>query len=269
MINPTDEVIKELESFQLKTAHNITCNNELYNSIYLTSSGRHFMGLINQSKKTFVLPISNYKDIKVFNPGQPYVAYKKSDSSNYKIIHLPSLKETTEEYERIEPYKNRITVKQNGKCGVLDSLFNIIIEPKYEELSFCITINPYFKTEDKAKKFPNRYLVIIDYKYGIINEKEEILLKPEYDYISCYTPFIHIKKDGKTGVMNRDLELMIPIEYQSVERSGYIGDDHFLAKKDGKYGIITKKNKIVPKNKETPSHIICLPCSVSKSNKEG
>ncbi|MBK6833777.1 MAG: WG repeat-containing protein [Bacteroidetes bacterium] len=45
--------------------------------------------------------------------------------------------------------------------------------------------------------------------------------------------------------MNRDLEFMIPLEYQSVERSGYIGDDHFLAKKDGKYGIITKKNKIV------------------------
>jgi len=244
-INTKDEIIKDLETFQLKTAHNITCNNQLYNTIHLTSNGRHFTGLINQTKKTFVLPISSYKDIKVFNPGQPYVAYKKTDSSDYKIIHLPSLKETTGEYERMEPYKNRITVKQKGKCGVLDSLFNVIIEAKYQELNFCLTTNPYFKTEDKAKKIPNRYLVIIDNKFGIINEKEEILLKPEYDYISCYTPLIQVKKDGKTGIMNRDLELMIPIEYQSVERSGYIGDEHFLAKKDGKYGIINKKNKIV------------------------
>ena len=244
-INTTEEIIKELDSYQLKTAHNITCNNEFYNTIYLTSGGRHFTGLINQNKKTFVLPISNYKDIKTFNTGQPYVAYKKADNSDYKIIHLPSLKETTGEYERMDPYKNRITVKQNGKCGVLDSLFNVVIEPKYHELNFCLTTNPYFKTEDKAKKIPNRYLVIIDNKYGIINENEDILLKPEYDYISCYTPMMYVKKDGKTGIMNRDLELMIPIEYQSVERSGYIGDEHFLAKKDGKYGIITKKNKVV------------------------
>ena len=245
IINTKDETIKEIDSYQLKTAHIIKCNNELYNTIYLNSNGRQFMGLINQNKKTFVLPVSNYKDFKTFNPGQPYVAYKKTDSSGYKIIHLPSLKETIGEYERMEPYKSRITIKQKGKCGVLDSLFNVIIEPKYQELNFCLTTNPYFKTEDKAKKFPNRYLVIIDKKFGIIDEKEEILLKPEYDYISCYTPMMYVQKEGKTGVMNRELELMIPIEYERVERSGYIGDDHFLAKKDGKYGIITKKNKVV------------------------
>lgn len=245
VINTKDEIIKDLDSHQLKTAHNITCNNEKYNTIYITSNGRHFMGLINQNKKKFILPVSIYKDFKTFNPGQPYVAYKKTDSSGYKIIHLPSLKETMGEYERMNPYKNRITVKQNGKCGVLDSLFNVIIEPKYQELNFCLTTSPYFKTEDKAKKFPKRYLVMINNKFGIINEKEEILLKPEYDYINCYTPFMYVKKDGKMGIMNRDLELVIPIEYESVERSGYIGDEHFLAKKDGKYGIINKKNKIV------------------------
>ena len=55
-----------------------------------------------------------------------------------------------------------------------------------------------------------------------------------------------IENNGKFGVINDKGEIIIPIEYEYIGFEKYgLTDDKFAAKKDGKYGYINYKNEIV------------------------
>ncbi|SEQ21724.1 WG repeat-containing protein [Flavobacterium urocaniciphilum] len=162
-------------------------------------------GLIN-SKNELIIPIqyddvyASWKEIDEKNPKYVWLASNSTGEKKYydtKIIQkpldgdaLPML--VMKEYDSSgEDFKNKnellklyddvdydanqnvVYVTKNNKLGVFDlKTEKILIEPKYDEISFLDT--------HKEKKV---FKVLKEGKYGMLNENNEIVLPFEYDKI--------------------------------------------------------------------------------------
>lgn len=90
---------------------------------------------------------------------------------------------------------------------------------------------------------------------GLINLKGEIVLPAVYEYIvgqrisaaiiSGEFPIkLHVRKDGKVGMLNADLTELVPPVYDEINDYELIGP-YFKVIKDGKYGVIDQTGKVV------------------------
>ncbi len=81
-------------------------------------------------------------------------------------------------------------------------------------------------------------------KYGFINKKGKIIIKPQFSYAGDFTnkDYAVVEESGKWGVINRKGEVVVPIVYDSC-RSVYSG--LIPVKKNGKWGYSDMKGNIV------------------------
>ncbi|MGP1434993.1 MAG: WG repeat-containing protein [Catonella sp.] len=81
-----------------------------------------------------------------------------------------------------------------------------------------------------------------DYKYGLVNKKGKIIVKPQYTYIENFDKGIAIAaKNGKEGCLNLKGEVVIPVKYDVV--SSFMEDDRVIVERKGKYGLLDRKGK--------------------------
>ena len=139
------------------------------------------------------------------------------------------------EYQNIkalgkEAKEGFIIKNSEGKEGIIDYFGNIVIEPKYEEVS------------NKHKK--DYFIVKQDGKQKLIKKDGSVVLENGYDEIldilEQTQEGIIFKKDQKIGVMKLDQQTIIEPKYEDI-KEGRNGT--FIAKKDGKYGIIDLEGK--------------------------
>lgn len=137
---------------------------------------------------------------------------------------------------------NLIVITQNNKEGVVDSNFNVIIEPKYN------TVEPYLYNENLMVYQPFTEGETIYYRPAILDLKGNIVLDFKYDDLTIISlePFLLIAKtNNKYGVINLKDEVIIPFEYEYLkphnERSKYL-----IAEKEySNFGIIDINNNII------------------------
>ncbi len=126
------------------------------------------------------------------------------DLENNKRIKIKSYKMP------INIKEDRFLINQNGKNIIIDKYKNELIKQEYTQIEKLSYFMAKFK-EQKAKEI--LYKIENNGKFGVINDKGEIIIPVEYEYIG-------FEKYGLT-------------------------DDKFVAKKNGKYGYINYKNEIV------------------------
>lgn len=84
----------------------------------------------------------------------------------------------------------------------------------------------------------------IQLKEGLIDTNGNVILNPIYDEISGYyhNGYMRVRNKGKTGIINKDGEVIIALEYDNIsdENNGL-----FLAKKSKKYGMINTNGQII------------------------
>ncbi|MCB0820011.1 MAG: WG repeat-containing protein, partial [Bacteroidetes bacterium] len=81
--------------------------------------------------------------------------------------------------------------KQDGKYGfILEG--NLKQEAVYDRISSGV----------------NGFIVVKDNKYGITNQKAEIILSPSFDSIRVFNPYYLIKVNNKYGVLSSSGELI-------------------------------------------------------------
>ncbi len=132
---------------------------------------------------------------------------------------------------------DRIIVKSGEREGIIDINQKIILPFEYYFLEY---IN-------------DNFIIALgnNFKYGLINKKNENLLPFEYHVISKASEtnnYCRIIKDNKIGLINGDnSELLIPIEYDSLYYIDemYIGNELIIAEKNEKTGIVNINNKEV------------------------
>ncbi len=118
-------------------------------------------------------------------------------------------------------------IRQGKVCKVIDSLGN------------AITVHPYSYMEEII---PNRLLVRLNKKYGIITLKEDIIAPIKYQKTERIEENIFITKlNGYYGVMNADGKVLIDNEYDKIS----LINDSLLLKKYDKYGLSDTFGKIL------------------------
>ncbi len=141
--------------------------------------------------------------------------------------------------------------ERNGKKGLLDDRFKIIIEAIYDEIELTnsdlllskngkkglASINGEIVVPvsyDHFSKSGNYWIVESNNKFGLVDEKGREFIKPQYEKIQiAYLNRFIVTLKGKEGLVDENNKVLIPIEYQSV-----IGDANALIlKRDSKYGL--------------------------------
>ncbi len=102
-------------------------------------------------------------------------------------------------------------------------------------------LNP--KSYDSVRSFQGKLAAVcIDWKWGFIDSSLNLIIDCQYDYVSDFHGGMAVvgnciaETAKKYGVINKSGELLLPIDYDSIEISG----SHLLVSLNGKFGVINK-----------------------------
>ena len=137
-------------------------------------------------------------------------------------------------YEQ-EPY---LHIEQNNKYGIIDSDYNVIIEPEYDE-ELSIINNPAFVGKSNGK-------------YGVIDGNKNLLIPFEYsNLIPCsnkeYLIATFQSETGtrKCGVIDIKGDIIIPFEYDFLKEYQNKNDIFIAGKGYHTKGIINLENEVI------------------------
>lgn len=122
-------------------------------------------------------------------------------------------------------------VKQKGKWGIARTFTNeVLLAPSYDSIQTIVDYNS-LKLWKNGKQ---GYADAITYK---------VLINPIYEEAHYFiNDYASVKKKGKWGVINQKQQVVIPFEYDSL---GHYTHHRFLITKNGKKGLITEKNDLI------------------------
>lgn len=171
------------------------------------------------------------------------------------------------QYEEIGRFRDGLAcVRKNGKIGFINESGTVIVPiegddkylPAYEkgvaaftikDKSYYVDKNGKFITKEQfweAREYNNsKFLRPMqkDGKWGLINAKNELILKPTYDHIDYEKDGLFVvKKNERYGFIDRTGNLVIDLQFEYAYdfKDGFAG-----VKKNGKYGFIDKTGHIV------------------------
>lgn len=216
----------------------------------------------NQETKEYEAVVYNEKKETLFNEYQniqaipidtnietnPYekstLIYKKDEK--YGLITLDGKKVTNPIYEEISSisYKEgTFLVKQEEKFGVINLKGKTIIKNEYE----TITSDNYYNetTKNKTTGFIVSKKTQDGYRYGYIDYKGNMILKPEYTELERITQIPNEKeyyfiafKNGQAGLL-KNKKLILNYEYEDIQYHSL--NDIFIVQRNGKQGAVTKE----------------------------
>jgi hypothetical protein len=173
------------------------------------------------------------------------------------------------------------SIEQSGKHGVINSAFNFLLEPKYDKITRLDTALFYIENKDGAslyhatekkqystEKFEkifemkeNAIMVLKNGKYGFIDDKGKIIIKPEYEkphpehnYLNedggflnfnykCFSEGLAVLKKKKLyGYVDKSGKTIIPFKFDRA--FGFSGGLAWVSVKN-KWGMINTKGEIV------------------------
>lgn len=138
---------------------------------------------------------------------------------------------------------NLIVITQDNKEGVIDSNFNVVIEPQYN------TVEPYLYNENLMIYQPFKEGETTYYRPAILDLKGNIVLDFKYDDLTVISlePFLLIAEtNNKCGVINLKDEVIIPFEYEDLKLCKKENNIYLIARKSfSNFGIIDINNNIV------------------------
>lgn len=167
-------------------------------------------------------------------------ALAKQDDNWYEIDTYCHLTKLNLKYDSIyssenEPY---LHIEQNNKYGMIDTGYNVIIEPEYDE-ELSILNN-------------NAFIAKLNGKYGLIDNKNNVLIPFDYSNLTpCYNKENLIAtletKDTskKCGVIDIKSNIIIPFDYDFLREYQNKNDTFIAGKGFRTKGIINLKNEVI------------------------
>lgn len=200
---------------------------------------------------------------------------KVEKNGKYGLIDLEGKEILACEYDNIyslEKITNSIIVVKDGKLGLVDSTGSKVIEPIYKEIkSFGKDYKQGYITKNQEDKYgivsyskmqilPNQYedikqiygssLFVITQsgKQKVIKQDGTVAIADGFDSISQVlegtNQGVIFIKNNKYGVMSADGTVVIEANYEYLKQAKL---QEYIAKKDGKYGVIDQnKNEKLP-----------------------
>ena len=219
-------------------------NTLVYVASILDEKGNMKYGLIDSNGKKLSKFI--FDDIRGFNNK---ISYTSAAINNlYGIIDVNGnwiMNPIYQEISEFNTYGYAVFTKED-KNGVLNTRGEIIISPKYECIVLNDKINNFFVV---TKNIQKKYIGIViseDLKIGFLNEKEQWICEPIFDYVGDIkdTELIPVKKSSISGYVNKVGDWVFKTEYDEVCAFSSNGLA-LVTDKFGKMGFINKELKLV------------------------
>ena len=147
--------------------------------------------------------------------------------------------------------QNQLTIIQEfDKKGVINQSGYVIVKPIYKQiLNFdgsdnFITHPNFANLHWLHNKSDQAYSIVqnINNKYGVINQKGQLLLKPVYDSITYFFDgFMRIQVGNNYGLVDEDFNIVLKPRYNEVTE---FTEDIAIIKHNGKYGCIDKNMRL-------------------------
>jgi len=132
-----------------------------------------------------------------------------------------------------------LIVQQNGLFGVIDFDGNYLVQPIYESIERII----YYQDGEEA----HRFIVVLNGKTGLLNQKGEMILEPKYNHIGSEYLLLRVETDSSVLYLKDDnleeLKISLVPNAQIVELSPYRPQVIFSTNQ--KMGVADLNGKVV------------------------
>lgn len=147
-------------------------------------------------------------------------------------------------YSRVEDFKYDVAVVYGDIDDRVGARKMGLVNTKGQEIIPCDNIIGGVPSEK------GEYVVKRNSKYGVIDKNLNIIIPFEYDGIGEFSEGLaSVIKNGKKGFIDKANRLIIPCEYDEPDPEWGVSDDFseglVNVSKDGKWGYINKSNKVV------------------------
>ncbi len=178
-------------------------------------------------RRNSLLPSRSYDSIKLINR---YSALLIKDHLQTLLFLSGNKIEISD--QRIQTFQNQanyLRLFDNNTTTLLDQNGDLIIEGKFDDMHFL---------NDTLIK------VLVREKYGLVSTKGDWILNPVFEALDKKGDLVLTLIKGKIGCYDPKVNKLIETEYESsIHRFG----SNYLAKKDGKFGVIDfVKKEILP-----------------------
>ncbi|ADG94179.1 KWG Leptospira repeat protein [Arcobacter nitrofigilis DSM 7299] len=137
---------------------------------------------------------------------------------------------------------NSVLVMKDNKYMILQEKDKFNTNKVYEDA------NPFASANEKNKDDEYYSIVNYDNKYGIINDKNQFLLEPKYDYISkLYNDFFIVKENDKYGYVNKNFKVVQKPVY--LDAKEFMDGVAFVQFPNNKWGCISNDMKVLLEGK--------------------
>jgi len=178
---------------------------------------------------------------------------------DYKEDFLDNLIYLAKDYEPYVCFEirdgNRLERTYNFTCYIYDINFERISNDDETKFGIEGVFEPIFDDIIPSNVIHKIFYVKIDGKFGIIDDKNRILVEPIYDDIhdfdsyNIYNNLLIFKKGDKFGLMDKNGKISIDAMYNYIDavfrKTEYQEKEYYQVEIDGKFGIIDINNNIV------------------------
>lgn len=191
-------------------------------------------GLADETGK-FITPLQSVYRY-AFELDDKLIATSKQTPSSYQmgIADISGNLIIPAKYEYIAQIQHHlISVRQNGKWGLIDIKDNLVLNPQYDEIEF-LKYNPsLFKVKTK-----NTYL--------LINQQNQAVLSDNFTDIQELASNVFLVKNDLWRVVNQKGKSLNKTQFNTIQISNF-NDDPIAVKVGDKWGFINRQGKTIIK----------------------
>ena len=233
----------------------------LFRGNFANVKGKNGFGLI--SKKGELLVPAKYDRLNNISPNILIGKIKK----DYFLYYIDAQKEVALNCDDLRYYDDCgiIKIRKDNKYGLIDTMGNIITEPKYvriSDFSYEIAIATTQEYKDIYIKCNGKRFITVDIitgfekfkegfanvskngKYGYIDTSGKSIVYFIYDFATPFEgDYAWVRKSGKYGLINKQGRVVIPIIYDGVKVDHV--NKQFFMKKGDKMGIVNNNGKVL------------------------
>ena len=242
------------------------------NVFYIKKNSENNLYFIIKDDKV-VFESRDYKRVKIDDINSDIAIAIKEDAS-LEYIDLLTRKVINFNDSKKYTYSDGIVLEEDYDFTDKKTKYTVIT-PK-EILGSFTDIKPYNDI------YVNGYMKIIvsDGKYNYVDKKGKIISNNEYENASDFDKygFAIVSKDNKKGIINKNGNEIIPLKYADIT---FLDDklfdsiykktkeELFIFMENGKYGIISSKNKVVVKAVYDSFDMITIKYPIIKAKYDG
>lgn len=171
-----------------------------------------------------------------------FACLSASSQNTFRYIDLDSLKWGLKDFSGktiIDARYSKIDPLKNGRYVVSKKpMQQGIIDEKGNEILAC----EYFSIYDEAK---DTIIVRKGGKQGVLNTQLDWIIPLKYKYLLKQKESYIVAEENLVGILDANLNLTVPMMYSTIYYPNSLENDYFLVKKGSKSGLIDINNNII------------------------